>query len=444
MRLLALLAILAFCLSVPFASWVENLTVSVVGANGLPVQSADVQVSYQQSSMVSEDGLASGKTNESGAFSAALQDFINGTQERRYYYVTASAYGWSSGPVRFEVSGTGSRNAALSSTLRMREVTVLVSDQRGNPIQNVEIFEASPVVSKRRTDSAGRALFTVPEDAKLAVFATYGNETKPGASTPGTQSASAIAFVFQSAVNSLRLTILSPAGEPMPGAKVTLSNGGWQQQYAASGDGSIALEHTSLPYVSATVPYQTAEFTQEFQLSPATVAAFRLPAPLDLGDPAITRAQGTCSAVSFQLASPPRDLSSSLEYRDNVGTARTEMEVSGGTLSAEVCPYSEASAVLYVFWKEGNVSAKQNYSFFIPLPGAQSQPATPPGSAANATKPKSPPLPALDIKIKMEQVLPFCGGVIALLVLSGAIVMREQIIYAFRCAIRYVRKILKF
>ncbi len=438
-----LFAILVCALS--FAAWNESLAVTVLGANGIPLQSADVQVTYQKQNMVSDDGLLAGRTDENGIFSGTMQNFIEGPQEKRYYYVTASGYGWSSGAIRFEVSGTGSRSATINSTLRLREVIVSVSDQLGTPLSAIEIFQSSPVVSRQKTDAAGRARFTVPEGAKLTVFVTYGKETKSGTSTPGTMSASGIPFSFQSADNRLHITVLSPSGAPIPGAKVQVTDTGGQQTYAASGDGTLVLEHLSSAHASVTVPYQDAEFTQDVLLSPSTSLIFRVPVPMNFSEPSLAPTQGTCSQVLFQLASVPEGLVPSLEYQDSAGTARTEMEISGTTVSTEVCPYSGANATLWLYWTAGNISARQNYSFFIPVSDVPQPPGGQTGTGSGpVTKPATPAPSVLEIKIKLEQVLPFCGGVVALMVLSGAIVMREQILYAFKCAIRYVRKLIKF
>jgi len=441
MNRLALFAILVCALS--FAAWNESLAVTVLGANGIPLQDAEVQVTYQKQNMVSDDGSLAGRTDENGIFSGTMQNFIQGAQERRHYYVTASGYGWNSGAIRFDVSGTGSRAVTINSQLRMREVIVSVSDLNGAPLPATDVYETSPIVSKRKTGSDGKVRFTVPEDAKLTVFVTYGKETRSGTSTPGTLSASEIPFSFQSADNSLSITVLSPDGAPIPGAKVQVRDTDWQQTYAASGDGTLVLEHLSFAHAFITVPFQDAEFTQDVLLSPSTSAIFRVPQPVNLSGPSLTPTQGTCSQVSFQLVSPPDGLVSSLEYRDSAGTARTEMEVSNESISTEICPYSNANATLWLYWAAGNISARQNYSFLIPISGAPPPPPEPPAGNQSGGG-TAPPPNVLDIKIRLEQVLPFCGGVVALLVLSGAIVMREQLFYAFRCAVRYVRKLLKF
>ncbi len=115
-----------------------------------------------------------------------------------------------------------------------------------------------------------------------------------------------------------------------------------------------------------------------------------------------------------------------------------------GTLFNESA-VSGANATLWLYWTAGNISARQNYSFFIPVSDVPQPPGGQTGTGSGpVTKPATPAPSVLEIKIKLEQVLPFCGGVVALMVLSGAIVMREQILYAFKCAIRYVRKLIKF
>ena len=164
-------------LGLPFAAWSQELSVGAFDKNGLPLEKARVEISYQSANALSEtDGLLIGETGEDGYFRANLSNRVPKESEVRKINVRLSSYYAKDELRTLEANESGEAEVLFTLPFQLKPVELLVYTRDGARARNASIFISGPNIRKS-TGLDGSAKFFLPTGFNFSGFAQYEGET---------------------------------------------------------------------------------------------------------------------------------------------------------------------------------------------------------------------------------------------------------------------------
>ncbi|MEM4554963.1 MAG: hypothetical protein QXT25_03890 [Candidatus Anstonellaceae archaeon] len=180
MRGLTSVLLLLVLSGLAFSLWTASLNISVVDLAGKPVDKAQVSVTYQKASQISEtDGFISGETNPNGIFSAMLSNRVPEPHASRNIQVKVSTIYWQGETKKFTINESESRPILFVVPFRLEEYFVRVLSAKDEPVRGADVVIAGKIPIKKQTTSDGRARFLFPQNFSFSGYASYMNASTP-------------------------------------------------------------------------------------------------------------------------------------------------------------------------------------------------------------------------------------------------------------------------
>lgn len=182
-NLLGLVLFAVLFAGISHAAWSEQLTVTVISPNSIPVEGAKVVIEYQKD--FSDNGYSStitGITNSKGQFTAAIINLVpdsDNESAKFEYYVTASNYYWSSDRRLVPVKG-GNQSLYLQTDTPLRFASVTFVDSEGKPLSYTHVKITAPISKELFTGSVNTSFSAwIPYDTNLAYDVVLPTVTRP-------------------------------------------------------------------------------------------------------------------------------------------------------------------------------------------------------------------------------------------------------------------------
>lgn len=179
---------LLLIISLGFSLWNQTLIINATDMHGLPLEAAQVSITYQKASSLSEDdGLLSGVTGKNGLFSAPLENKVPPLQQSYKVKVTVYTSYWegetrimelnNSDPQTF-VNGTDPRNFTFMVPVELEQAYIEVLSSTHAPVSGADVVIAADAQLKRSTGGHGEASFLLPKGMVFSGTAAFGNLSK--------------------------------------------------------------------------------------------------------------------------------------------------------------------------------------------------------------------------------------------------------------------------
>jgi hypothetical protein len=163
-------------IGLPHSLWSQELNVSVIDSNGMPIPYADVQISYQKDDPnLENDGIIVGKTGKDGSFSAILSNSVPFGQENRFYSIQVSTYYWNGSPARFEVGSSAQEVRTIVVPFKHEAIQIrAIPSDSSLPGSYVTIY-GTPI--SEQLDESNTATLLVPEGMVFSGYLVWGNKS---------------------------------------------------------------------------------------------------------------------------------------------------------------------------------------------------------------------------------------------------------------------------
>ncbi len=432
-----------------FPLWTVQLNVSVMDLGGKPVEKAQVMVTYQKSSQVSEtDGMLTGETNADGQFTGLLSNRVSQSIASRNVQVRISTVYWTGETRKIIANESDSRPVRFVVPFKLEEVYVRALSSRKVPVKNADVLISGKTPIKKQTGADGKARFFFPQNFSFSGYVSFSNTSKRFFSSESQmiEGKSTISVVLPqiegeilgsvagSGRNSLAIGILGFNGSGIIDRKVLLEFDAKNYSVYTDSDGVVGMMSDKTGQLNLTVREYDFDYKFSFNLSegnnttavalshllriesfkpvPNGTNCFRLVANVSDPRPAIPLRVRMFGYQSSKNATPLK-----------VNTTASGMYYS------ELCIRSDTPVRVTASNKYDADEATLNLTFVRPPPTAPTKP-------ANVT-----PLPGTEpVKQKETDDMVVVGLVLLVVCLVAAFFARAYLSRSSRFMIEYLRK----
>jgi|GEM_PF-2453304 len=447
-RTFALFALLMLLFAQPaFSFWSQELNVSVVDMNNMPVKGASVAIAYQKTALGSVlDGAVSGETENDGSFYATLSNTAPFGQENKSYEVRVSAYYWQGSVSRVEAGSTASKNLRVQIPFILETVRVRALPPEYLPAGAQATIYGTSVAEQF---SGGAALLRVPSGLKFSGYVVSGDNRKFFSSEN-----SALGSDGQRTISvqipegwlpentagipakriQVKVTFIEPEGEPYADKQVSYIYRRQPQVVTTDQLGSAEFEGFGGIPINMTISLDEYAYSFSNTFNDSTQATIKIPKLLSIEPLIVAREIENCYRVTANVSDPRKHLPIQISFVSGKGAENAVLTANTddlGRLFVRQCVAANTTVFVRASNKYESTESSVKLEYVPPASEASSFP------QSNQTK-----LPATGKATGGENNFLWALLVVAIAVIAGAVFFaNKQLGAPFGFIMNYLRMI---
>ena len=162
-----------------FSVWTQQLNISAIDLTGKPVENAQVSITYQKASQVSEtDGLLEGQTNQYGYFYGTITNRVPAAFASGNIQVRISTGYWPGETRKLQANESSVLQPKFVVPVSLQVVYVKALSSRMEIVQGAQVVISGKLPFTRTTGTDGMARFFLPSGSNFSGFVSFSNVSR--------------------------------------------------------------------------------------------------------------------------------------------------------------------------------------------------------------------------------------------------------------------------
>lgn len=162
-----------------FSVWTQQLNISAIDLAGKPIENAQVSITYQKASQVSEtDGLLTGQTNQYGYFYGTITNRVQAAFASNNIQVRISTSYWPGEMRKLQVNESLVLQPRFVVPVQLQTVYVKALSSRMEVVPGAQVVISGKSPFTRTTGKDGMARFFLPPDFNFTGFVSFSNVSR--------------------------------------------------------------------------------------------------------------------------------------------------------------------------------------------------------------------------------------------------------------------------
>ena len=278
-----------------FSVWTQQLNISAVDLTGKPIENAQVSVTYQKASQVSEsDGLLTGQTNQYGYFFGVISNKVQASFASDSIQVHISTSYWPGETRKLQVNESAVLQPQFVVPIQLETVYVKALSSRMEIFPGAQVIISGKSPFTRTTGTDGMARFFLPPGLNFTGFVSASNVSRSFSSDEIVQAdgknvisvvlpplkGEVMGSIAGTGQNGLALRFLAINGTPLSNQQVGFSSAGQSYVLFTDQNGVTEFLSNGTGRLSVTIREYEYNYIYPMNLSPGnssqTIALGRL------------------------------------------------------------------------------------------------------------------------------------------------------------------------
>ena len=162
-----------------FSVWTQQLNISAIDLTGKPIENAQVSITYQMASQVSEtDGLLTGQTNQYGYFYGTITNRVQAAFASSSIQVRISTSYWPGEMRKLQVNESSVLHPQFVVPVQLQTVYVKALSNRMEIVPGAQVVISGKSPFTKATGKDGMARFFLPPDSNFSGFVSFSNVSR--------------------------------------------------------------------------------------------------------------------------------------------------------------------------------------------------------------------------------------------------------------------------